>query len=151
VALLASRIDKTPTGYDCIHSLTDDRSRLAYSEILADPNGVTCAVILKRAAKYIAALGINHIERGMRDNAWAYHYSLGEVVAKLGAKQVSSVHRVFGRTARSNASTARCRAIGCIEKCSPRMRSAQRLLRRGSCTTTIDGAAQPSISGLSLL
>jgi transposase InsO family protein len=84
----ASRIDKTPIGYDYVHSLIDDHSRFAYSEILPDEKGATCAVFLHRAAANFAAHGIDHIERVMTDNAWAYRYSLGAAVDQLGAKQI---------------------------------------------------------------
>ena len=84
----ASRTDKTPIGYDFIHSLIDDHSRFAYSEILDDEKGATCRAFLLRAAAYFAAHGIGQIERLMTDNAWAYRYALGSVVDHLGAKQV---------------------------------------------------------------
>ena len=79
--------DKRPIGYDFVHSLVDDHSRLAYSEILPDEKGPTCAEFLTRAAAYFAAHGIPRIERIMTDNAWAYRYSLREVTAQLGARQ----------------------------------------------------------------
>ena len=75
-------------GFDYVHSLVDDHSRLAYSEILPDEKGVTCAAFLHRAAGYFAAHGIDRIERVMTDNAWAYRYSLRAAVAQLGARQV---------------------------------------------------------------
>jgi Integrase core domain len=71
-----------------VHSVIDDHSRLAYSEILSDEKGITCAAFLQRAADYFATYGITQIERIMTDNAWAYRYSLREVVAALGARQV---------------------------------------------------------------
>lgn len=83
-----SRLDKKPIGFDYVHSLVDDHSRLAYSEILPDEKGPTCAAFLARAAAYFAAHGITRIERIMTDNAWAYRYSLRAVAADLGAKQV---------------------------------------------------------------
>jgi transposase InsO family protein len=76
------------TGFDYVHSLVDDHSRLAYSEVLSDEKGATCAAFLARAAQYFAAHGIGRIERVMTDNAWAYKWSLREVVAQLGARQV---------------------------------------------------------------
>jgi transposase InsO family protein len=76
------------TGFDYVHSLVDDHSRLAYSEVLSDEKGATCAGFLARAAEYFAAHGIDRIERVMTDNAWAYKWSLREVVAALGARQV---------------------------------------------------------------
>ena len=79
---------KTRIGYDYVHSLVDDHSRLAYSEILADEKGATCAGFLRRAAAFFAARGIGSIERLMTDNAWAYRYSLRETCQQLGTKQV---------------------------------------------------------------
>jgi len=85
----AGHRDRTVTiGFDYVHSMIDDHSRLAYSEILADEKGPTCAGFLDRAAGYFAAHGIDRIERIMTDNAWAYRWSLREVVARLGARQV---------------------------------------------------------------
>jgi transposase InsO family protein len=77
----------TKVGYDYVHSLVDDYSRLAYSEILPDEKGATCAAFLARAAAYFAAHGIDRIERLMTDNAWAYKKSLGGVCGALGARQ----------------------------------------------------------------
>jgi len=76
-------------GYDYVHSLVDDHSRLAYSELLPDEKGPTCAGFLERAAAYFATHGIDRIERLMTDNAFAYRYShdIQRVCAALGAKQ----------------------------------------------------------------
>ena len=81
-------VDKTPMGSDYVHSMVDDHSRLAYSEILPDEKGPTCAGFLARAAAYLAAHGITRIERIMTDNAWAYRWSLRAVSADLGANQI---------------------------------------------------------------
>jgi transposase InsO family protein len=81
------RHKSVPTGFDYVHSLVDDHSRLAYSEILPDEKGPTCAAFLTRAAAYFAGHGIDRIERVMTDNAWAYKWSLREVIAALGARQ----------------------------------------------------------------
>jgi len=85
-----SRVNKTPIGYDYVHALIDDCSRLAYCEILPDEKGPTCAGFLLRGAAYFAGHGIERIERVMTDNAFAYRYSgdLRDVVAALGARQV---------------------------------------------------------------
>jgi transposase InsO family protein len=80
--------DKTNIGFDYVHSLVDDHSRLAYSEILPDEKGPTCAAFLEHAIDYFAAHGITRIERLMTDNAWAYRYSLRELCAGAGIKQV---------------------------------------------------------------
>ncbi len=83
-----SRVDKTPIGFDYVHSLVDDHSRPAYSEILPDEKGTTCSAFLLRAAAYFAAHGIPRIQRLMTDNALAYRKSLSRAVAQLGARQV---------------------------------------------------------------
>jgi hypothetical protein len=68
-------------GYDYVHSVVDDHSRLAYSEVLPDEKGPTCAAFLARAIDYFAAHGITRIERLMTDNAWAHRWSLRDVWA----------------------------------------------------------------------
>jgi transposase InsO family protein len=74
-------------GYDYIHSLVDDHSRLAYSEVLPDEKGATCAGFLRRAIAYFADHGIPRIERLITDNAWAYQWSLRDVCAEHGITQ----------------------------------------------------------------
>ena len=77
-------------GYDYVHSAIDDHSRLAYSEILPDERGGTCAGFLCRAAAFFASMGITRIERVMSDNALNYRRSVafGAVLADLGARHV---------------------------------------------------------------
>ena len=74
-------------GYDYVHSLVDDHSRLAYSETLDDEQGPTCAAFLERAIAYFASHGITRIERLLTDNAWAYRWSLRKVCADHGIRQ----------------------------------------------------------------
>jgi transposase InsO family protein len=75
-------------GFDYVHSLVDDHSRLAYSEIHPDEKGPTCAGFLTRAAAYFAAHGIGRIERVMTDNHWSYTHSrdVAAVVRRLKAR-----------------------------------------------------------------
>ena len=90
VAATPERNRRAGAGYDYVHSLVDDHSRLAYSEVLADEKGATCAGFLTRATAYFAAHGIDQIERVMTDNAFAYRHShdLRAAVAAIGARQV---------------------------------------------------------------
>jgi len=76
-------------GYDFVHSMVDDHSRLAYSEVLPDEKGPTCAGFLTRAGAYFADHGITRIERVMTDNAFAYRHSrdFKQAVADLDARQ----------------------------------------------------------------
>jgi transposase InsO family protein len=80
---------KRGLGFDYVHSLVDDHSRLAYSEILPDEKGPTCAAFLERAAAYFADHGIPTIERMLTDNAWSYRHSndVKGVCAALGITQ----------------------------------------------------------------
>jgi transposase InsO family protein len=87
-ATKAEKMRRPKIGYDYVHSLVDDHSRLADSEILTDEIGATCAAFLVRAAAYFAAHGIPQIERLITDNAWAYRHSTAvkQAVARLGAQ-----------------------------------------------------------------
>ena len=61
-------------GYDYVHTVIDDHSRLAYAEIHDDEKGTTAAGVLERAIAFYAALGVN-VERVISDNAFAYRHS----------------------------------------------------------------------------
>jgi hypothetical protein len=60
---------------------------LAYSEVLPDEKGTTCAAFLTRAADYFAEHGITRIERVMTDNHFSYVKStdVQHAIAALGA------------------------------------------------------------------
>jgi transposase InsO family protein len=77
-------------GYDYVHSMVDDHSRFAYSEILGDETGQTCAGFLRRAAAAFAGAGIGRIGEVMTDNAKNYTRSTAfqSVLAGLGATHV---------------------------------------------------------------
>jgi transposase InsO family protein len=77
-------------GFDYIHSVVDDHSRLAYSEVLADEKGTTCAGFLLRAAAYFADHGITGIQRVMTDNHFSYTNS-GDVAAAMAALDAQHV------------------------------------------------------------
>ncbi|WP_235736970.1 IS481 family transposase [Nocardioides alcanivorans] len=75
-------------GYDYIHSMVDDHSRLAYSEALPDEQGPTCAAFILRAATYFAQHGIDTIERVITDNHWSYRKSndVRQALVTIGAR-----------------------------------------------------------------
>lgn len=74
-------------GFDYVHSLIDDHSRFAYSEVLPDEKGQTCAGFLERALAEFASHGIQ-VKELMTDNAWAYRWSLREICAVQSIKQI---------------------------------------------------------------
>lgn len=91
VAATKAEKDRRPgVGYDYVHSLVDDHSRLAYSEILPDEQGATCAGFLLRAAADFAARGIPRIEQVITDNHLSYKrsYDVRDAVAALGAQHL---------------------------------------------------------------
>ncbi|MCB2412212.1 IS481 family transposase [Demequina sp. TTPB684] len=75
-------------GYDYIHTVIDDHSRVAYAEIHDDEKGTTAAGVLERAIAFYATLGVN-IERVISDNAFAYRHSTAfhAVIAAHGITQ----------------------------------------------------------------
>jgi len=78
---------KARIGYDYVHTAVDDHTRLAYSEILTDEKGPTCAGFIARAAEFFAANGIPQIERVITDNHMSYKLAndVAAVLAELGA------------------------------------------------------------------
>ena len=87
-ATVDHRHKKVRIGYDYVHSMVDDHSRLAYSEILPDEKGPTCGGFITRAAAYFAGRGIPVIERVITDNHFSYRNSndVKAAVAALGAR-----------------------------------------------------------------
>ena len=78
---------KTKIGFDYIHSVVDDHTRIAYSEIHDDEKGATCVGFFERAIAFYASHGIT-IERVMTDNHWSYKNTtrLAELIDGIGAK-----------------------------------------------------------------
>jgi transposase InsO family protein len=61
-------------GWDYVHSMVDDCSRLAYSEVLADERAETVTAFVRRGLDWLLERGIV-CERLMTDNAWAYTHN----------------------------------------------------------------------------
>jgi transposase InsO family protein len=74
-------------GYDYVHSAVDDRSRVAFSQLLPDENAMTAAGFLVEAAAFFADHGVR-IERVLTDNAKAYSESIlfADTAAGLGIR-----------------------------------------------------------------
>lgn len=81
---------RAKTGFDFVHSMVDDHSRFAYSEIHPDEKGPTCAGFLERAAAAFLAAGVERIEAVMTDNHFSYRLSpdFQGVLRDLGARHV---------------------------------------------------------------
>lgn len=70
-------------GYDVVHAIVDDHSRLAYAEVLPDAKAATVTGFVERALDSFATRGIRS-RRLMSDNAWSYtlNRSLRELLAE---------------------------------------------------------------------
>jgi transposase InsO family protein len=79
-------------GVDYLHSMVDAHSRVAYTEILGDEKGSTCAAFVLRAARSFTSLGVP-IEEVMTDEHLSYRRSrdFAEALAVIGAR-----HRTTG-------------------------------------------------------
>ncbi len=82
--------DKRGLGFDYLHSAIDDHTRIAYTEIHPDEQGLTCARFLARAAAFFAQLGIPNIGEVMTDNALNYRRSgdFQKVLSNMGARHI---------------------------------------------------------------
>jgi hypothetical protein len=72
-AMTGDRRDKSyaKLGHDYFHAIVDDRSRLAYGELLNDERAATTTAFVKRALAWFDAAGIA-TKRVMTDGAWNY-------------------------------------------------------------------------------
>ena len=74
-ALTGDRTRRSPSaGWEFVHSIMDDCSRLAYSEIHDDEQAATVTAFTRRALEFFSEHGIA-AERLMTDNAWAYTHN----------------------------------------------------------------------------
>jgi transposase InsO family protein len=71
-------------GYDFVHAAVDDRSRLAYAEILPDERKETASAFVDRAFGFFAERGIT-VERVLTDNGSCYRSrELARTLAEAG-------------------------------------------------------------------
>lgn len=61
-------------GWEYVHSIIDDHSRLAYSELHADEQAPTVVAFTERALVFFAQFDI-HAQRLQTDNAWTYTHN----------------------------------------------------------------------------
>ena len=76
-------------GHEFVHSIVDDHSRLAYSELHRDERAVTVVAFVERALGFFEAHGIA-AKRLMSDNAWTYTHNraLAELLARRGIRHL---------------------------------------------------------------
>jgi len=74
-------------GWEYLHIAIDDRTRLAYAELLTDETSASAAAFLRRAALFFRRHGIR-IERVMSDNGVSYKNAFAAAVTEIGAKHL---------------------------------------------------------------
>ena len=85
-ASLHGQHHRTKVGHAFVHSAVDAYSRVAYSEVLDDEQGVTAAGFWLRAVAFFATLGVT-VERVLTDNGGCYRSR--DFAAALGATRHS--------------------------------------------------------------
>jgi transposase InsO family protein len=76
-------------GYEWVHSLVDDHSRMAYSELHPDERAVTVTGFVERGLAFFASIGVTP-KRLMSDNAWTYTHNtaLARLLAAHGIRHL---------------------------------------------------------------
>jgi transposase InsO family protein len=107
---------ETRVGYDYVHAVVDDYSRLAYVEIHPDERAGTCVAFFERALAFFASHGIE-AKRVMTDNAFAYVHgrAFRELLARHGIRHLTTEPyrpRTNGKVERFHQTMAREWAYG---------------------------------------
>lgn len=77
-------------GYDYLHCIVDDHSRIAYVELHPRENAETNASTLERGLRFFAELGLAPPEAVMTDNAFAYVHGrrFQQLLTTAGARHI---------------------------------------------------------------
>ncbi len=105
-------------GYDYVHAIVDDHSRLAYAEIHSDERATTAVGFLERALVFFQEHGVS-AKRVMTDNAFAYVHSrvFRELLARHGMHHLRTQPyrpRTNGKVERFHQTMAREWAYGLV-------------------------------------
>ncbi len=113
---LRGRSVESRVGYDFLHAIVDDHSRLAYVELHADEKAATVTAFVERALTFFAEHGIS-ARRLMTDNAFTYVHnrSLRDLLASRGIRHLTTEPyrpRTNGKVERFHQTIAREWAYG---------------------------------------
>ena len=99
-----AREKRSGPGWEFCHSIIDDHTRLAFTEIHPDEKAPTVTAFVARALAFFAGHGI-HPKRLQTDNAWTYIHntSLRELLADRGIQH----RRIPPRTPKRNGKVER--------------------------------------------
>jgi hypothetical protein len=100
-------------GWEFCHSILDDHSRLAYTEICPDEKAATVTAFVKRALTFFAAHGIS-AQRLQTDNHFSYVHnrSLAELLAAHGIQHRRIPPRMPKRNGKVCVLASGCRPSG---------------------------------------
>lgn len=109
-------------GYEFVHSIVDDHSRLAYSELHRDERAATVVAFVERALAFFAAGGVE-AKRLRSDNAWTYTHNraLAALLAARGIRHRTIPPRrpqVNGKVERYQQTLKREWALGTVYRSS---------------------------------
>jgi transposase InsO family protein len=91
-------------GWEFCHSMIDDHSRLAYTEIHRDEKAPTVTAFVERALGFFAGHGIS-ARRVQTDNAWAYTHN--RALRELLARHAITHRTIPARTPKRNGKVER--------------------------------------------
>ena len=144
-------------GYRYIHTAIDDRTRLAYCEILDDEQAATAAAFWHRAVAWFAAHGVT-VERVLTDNGACYRSRLWRARLRRAPASPTNAPGPTGPrpTARSSASTGSCSRNGPTSATGPANPTPSRATTASSTSTittdpTAHSAGQTPIATLNRL
>jgi transposase InsO family protein len=85
----SGREKRMRVGFEWVHSIVDDHSRYAYSELHRDEKAATVTGFVERALADFATRGIE-VKRLMSDNAWTYtrNRALAELLAHRSVRHL---------------------------------------------------------------
>jgi transposase InsO family protein len=100
----SGRQKRERVGYEIAHSMIDDHSRLAYTELHRDERGPTVVGFVERATAFFRAHGIAP-RRLQTDNAWTY--TKNRALADLLAREGIAHRTIPARTPKRNGKVER--------------------------------------------
>ena len=100
----SGREKRERVGWEFCHSVIDDHTRLAYTEIHRDQKAPTVTAFVQRALEFYAAHAV-HPRRLQTDNAWCYIHNRG--LRELLARHDIEHRRIPPRTPKRNGKVER--------------------------------------------
>ena len=132
-------------GHEFVHSLVDDHSRLAYTELHRDERACDGRRLRRGALAFFAAHGVE-AKRLLSDNAWTYTHNraLRELLTRRASVTCSPRSAGRRRTGRSSATSRRSSASGRSGRSTDPPSTAPKRCHTGSSTTTRVDRTAPS-------